>query len=57
MEVRCYVDPSNGEPHLWLHGVTEHEAEEHWEMPSRTDPEDWVPGSRSAELLTADSSE
>lgn len=28
MDVRFYIDPETGEPHLWRHGVREDEAED-----------------------------
>ena len=28
VDIRFYIDPETGEPHLWKHGVVEEEAEE-----------------------------
>lgn len=38
MEVRFYVDPGTGEPHLHRHGVTEAEAEEVLSNPAEDRP-------------------
>ncbi len=33
MEIRFYIDPESGTPHIWAHGVTEGEVREALQQP------------------------
>jgi hypothetical protein len=51
MEVRFYIDPETGEPHLHRHGVTETEAEEVLRRPAEDRP-----GARGARVAIGSTS-
>ena len=44
MEIRFYLDPETGQPHIYNHGITEDEVRQVFAAPGKTSPETGVRG-------------